>query len=280
MLEDTVNGATNGTTATTGHEPTRDAPAPDAPTPDAPTLRGAAPTIRLLTSADEMGAVSRVLQQVWGTVAPIVTTEMLMAISHSGGYVAAAIDDEGHALGASVALLARHHGDDALHSHITGVLPGVRGTGAGRLLKLHQRAWARERNIDWIVWTFDPLVRRNAWFNLAVLGAEIDAYLPSFYGTMTDAINAGDESDRLLVAWHTPTGAPTTVRDASDHRTAAQTTARVATPDDIVALRRTDPAAARSWRHRVRDELIAALGRGDRVIGFSRSGDYVFGSGE
>ena len=52
-----------------------------------------------------------------------------------------------------------------------------------------------------IVWTFDPLVARNAWFNLARLGALPTGYLEDFYGPMTDAINAGMASDRLLLTW-------------------------------------------------------------------------------
>ena len=163
--------------------------------------------IRILHAAPEMSSVVDVFQQVWGSVTEIVRLEMLMAISHAGGYVAAAYDmsqgerDRGRIVGASVALLATHGGKPALHSHVTGILPGVRSSGLGRAMKLHQQQWARERDIEWIVWTFDPLVRRNAWFNIAVLGAEAHQYLPDFYGTMTDAINAGDTSDRLLVAW-------------------------------------------------------------------------------
>ena len=41
--------------------------------------------------------------------------------------------------------LARHLDQPALHSHLTGILPGVRRTGLGRAMKLHQRAWAAER---------------------------------------------------------------------------------------------------------------------------------------
>ena len=50
-------------------------------------------------------------------------------------------------------------------------------------------------------WTFDPLVARNAWFNLGKLGAVADAFGRAFYGEMTDEINAGDRSDRLVVRW-------------------------------------------------------------------------------
>ena len=40
-------------------------------------------------------------------------------------------------------------------------------------MKLHQRAWAAASGLTWITWTFDPLVRRNAWFNIEVLGAHV-----------------------------------------------------------------------------------------------------------
>ena len=52
--------------------------------------------------------------------------------------------------------------DPALHSHITGVAPGGQHRGIGFALKLHQRAWALARAVPVIVWTFDPLVARNA----------------------------------------------------------------------------------------------------------------------
>src|ERR687886_297223 len=89
----------------------------------------------------------------------------------------------------------------ALHSHITGVAPTDAHRGIGFALKLHQRAWALARGVRLVVWTFDPLVARNAWFNLAKLGALPTAYLESFYGAMSDGINAGEESDRVLVDW-------------------------------------------------------------------------------
>lgn len=238
--------------------------------------------IRLLTDADDMVIIGEVFQQVWGSMTELVRLEMLMAVSHAGGYVVGAFDTSrrndhhpnGQILGASVALLATHQGQPALHSHVTGILPGARSTGLGRAMKLHQQSWARERGIEWIVWTFDPLVRRNAWFNIAILGAEVHEYLPRFYGTMTDAINAGDESDRLLVAWSTATDATAPVRDG----TGGAEHSLIPTPDDIVTLRRTDPAAVTTWRASSRKALTAALDSGRHVVGFTRDGEYVIGS--
>ncbi len=224
--------------------------------------------IRTLETAGDMAAIGTVFQQVWGTATPIVTVELLMAISHAGGYVAGAFES-GNAVGASFGFLADHQGGRALHSHVTGILPGVQHGGVGRAMKNHQRAWAAERGIDWIVWTFDPLVRRNAWFNIEVIGAHVTEYLRNFYGTMTDSINAHDESDRLVVAWPTSDDVS---RPAPD--TAAETTL-VETPDDIVVLRRTDPAEAAAWRLRLRDQLEPLLVAGGRVVGFTREGSYV-----
>jgi len=228
--------------------------------------------IRTVSEISELTEVGNVLQQVWGTSVPLVNVELLAAIAHTGGYVAGAFDGY-RMVGASVGFLAHHHGEWALHSHVTGVVDAMRHGGIGQAVKLHQRAWAAERSLDWITWTFDPLVRRNAWFNIAILGADVDAYLPSFYGTMTDAINVGDESDRLMMAWHVTAPLPSGPRDgcgAADPRL-------VPTPPDIVELRRADPPAVGRWRTATREALTGALDTGHRVVGFTRDGDYVIG---
>jgi len=243
--------------------------------------RGSAPLpdieIRNLARAEEMVDAVEVFKRVWGSPTELVRLEMMMAISHSGGYVSAAFDtggDEGDTiLGASIAILAHYRGEHALHSHVTGILPGVQHSGLGRAMKLHQAAWAAERGIDWIVWTFDPLVRRNAWFNIAVLGVEVHGYLQSFYGEMTDAINAGDESDRLLVAWHVPSAGSGATRDGAG----ADDAELVPTPEDIVELRQTHPAEVARWRRATRDALAGALDDGRPVVGFTRAGEYVIG---
>jgi predicted GNAT superfamily acetyltransferase len=226
-------------------------------------------SIRTLEAADEMSAAVTVFQQVWGSATPLVGVELLCAIAHSGGYVAAAYD-AGNIIGASFGFLARHHGDDALHSHVTGILPGVQHSGIGRTMKNHQREWAAERNLTWVTWTFDPLVRRNAWFNIEVLGARVADYLVDFYGPMTDALNSHDETDRLLIAWPVR-GETSGPRPA----TATDDLTRVPTPDDVVILRRTDPRAAAEWRRRVRNELGGPLAAGGSVVGFTREGEYL-----
>ena len=89
-----------------------------------------------------------------------------------------------------------------LHSHMAAVLDPFRDQHIGTALKMHQRVWALDHGIDTIVWTFDPLVRRNARVNLLKLGVEVDGFEVDFYGSMDDGINSGDPTDRLFAWWH------------------------------------------------------------------------------
>jgi predicted GNAT superfamily acetyltransferase len=177
----------------------------------------------------------------------------MRAIEHAGGYVVGAYAGD-RLLAASTAFA----GFDAdlrptLHSHVTGVLPDGQGRGIGRALKLHQRAWAVERGIAAITWTFDPLVRRNAWFNLNVLGAVGVEYLVDFYGPMHDGLNAGQPTDRLFCRWDLAPGAAAAP---------AEPGVVVPLPEDVEQLRRTDPDAAAEWRLAVRDAVVRAMSDG------------------
>lgn len=232
--------------------------------------------IRILHQPGELAEVDGLFQQIWGTSGAVVHVDLLRAVAYAGGYVAGAFDEQDgrHLVGASFGFLADHDGARALHSHITGILPGVQHAGVGRALKDHQRAWAAERGIEWITWTFDPLVRRNAWFNIEVLGAEVAEYVDDFYGRMHDSLNGGTASDRLVMAWRTSGPLPDRADD-SDARPARAGLVEVATPDDIVVLRRTAPGEADAWRQRMRDELGGRLAAGARVVGFTRAGAYL-----
>jgi predicted GNAT superfamily acetyltransferase len=150
-----------------------------------------------------------------------------------------------------------------LHSHMLAVNPGRQARGIGRALKLAQRAWALDRGLETMRWTFDPLIARNAHFNLNVLGAVADRFHRHYYGDMADRINRGEQTDRLEVVWHL----------SPDRASAAgQVVDRVKIPPDHVSLRRDDPAAAADWRARVADRLEEALAGGLAIGGFDRTG--------
>ncbi|MEU8172461.1 GNAT family N-acetyltransferase [Microbispora hainanensis] len=244
-----------------------------------------------LRTIAEFERVVRLFDGIWHPEPwnPPITAELMRALSHAGGYVSGAFDGR-DLVGAAVAFLAAPAGQ-ALHSHVTGAVR----PGAGFALKLHQRAWALERGLSRITWTFDPLVRRNAHFNLAKLAALPEEYLPDFYGPMGDAVNAGDESDRVLLAWRLDDPRVARACDGLPHRPAgadgavAVLTERgglpvalpadgpavlVAVPADVETLRRTAPETAKAWRQAVRDVLGGLMARGRAVTGFA-GGCYV-----
>lgn len=257
----------------------------------------AEPDVRIVP-LDDLDALRRALdlvRDIWAyrpDDSPF-NVDLLRALSHAGNYVVGAFDGEA-LVGVCIAFLGLHDGRPYLHSHMLGVALAAQGRNVGYALKQHQRAWARERNIDAVAWTFDPLVRRNAAFNLVKLGAAIVDYYPSFYGAMSDGVNAGDESDRCLVWWEVGGDEVRTPPPSDDEPVAVAVleadvdgnprptspaedvdTLSAWVPPDIVALRRTDPAAARAWRHALRDTFGHALQHGYRAETITRSGRYI-----
>jgi predicted GNAT superfamily acetyltransferase len=252
--------------------------------------------VRPLTATAELTAAGDLFRDLWQ--APF-DDHILRAFVLSGNYVAGAFDAGEHLVAASVAF-ATIGPEPELHSHITGVATSQRRTGVGLVMKLHQRHWALERDIELITWTFDPLIRRNAKFNLSRLGATAEGYLENVYGDTDDALNGRGESDRLLVRWRlsdeavvtatagtprrvsVPPGFVVALRPGSDDLP-MKTTGPEAIPvgftcrvlQDIEALRVTNPEAANAWRLAVRELLGGSLARGCRLLGLSDDGDYV-----
>ncbi|MFC6345542.1 GNAT family N-acetyltransferase, partial [Nocardioides hankookensis] len=156
--------------------------------------------MREVADLAELAAVVALYADIWGRDAnPPMTLELLRAFTKAGNYVGGAFEGD-RLVGACVGFF-HAPAEDALHSHIAGVAGDVLGRHVGFALKLHQRAWAMLRGVSEIAWTFDPLVSRNAYFNLVKLAARPAEYLPNFYGAMLDTLNGDDDSDRLLVRW-------------------------------------------------------------------------------
>ena len=199
-----------------------------------------------------------------------ITPNLLQAMVHSGSYLSGAfIDDK--IIGAAFAFPATNDGLH-LHSHMTAVLPEFRDKGVGYALKIDQWNWAKKKNYSHLTWTFDPLVRRNAKLNVVKLGVDISAYYPNFYGAMPDALNAGDESDRLMVLWHTDKDEPKARTLISDPN---PDDILIEIPEDIVAIRSRNQSESMKWRRQVREQFIAVFKKKGKVIGFSANNEYV-----
>ncbi|GGU72986.1 hypothetical protein GCM10010260_00800 [Streptomyces filipinensis] len=246
-------------------------------------------TIRTVQDVARLAAVADYFSDVWQTprTAPPYPAEVLHSLVHAGGAVHAAYDGQRLA-GASVAVLGPEHS--------TYSLVAAADRGLGHAVKLAQRDWAAGRGARTMRWTFDPLVGRNARFNLAKLGAVGTEYLVDFYGPMTDGVNDGDESDRLTVTWDlTAAGASSPYEDEAEaeagacgpvvrrapdgdplaRRDPAGRHVWCRVPEDIVKLRAAEPALALRWRHAVRDVLLDAFTEGFRATGMSRDGWYT-----
>src|SRR3954452_15082581 len=161
-------------------------------------VSSAAVAVRTLDRIADITQAESLFAATWPGQPPA-TAGLMRALEHAGGYVAGAYAGD-TMVGAAAAFLASHP-TPGLHSHVTAVTSAARGRGVGYAIKTHQRAWAAEHGLQSVTWTFDPLVRRNAWFNIGKLGAGIAEYLVDFYGRMDDGINDGDESDRLFAVW-------------------------------------------------------------------------------
>ena len=227
--------------------------------------------VRQLDSLSDQNQGRAVFDKTWAMEAGTeITPNLLQAMVHSGAYLSGAfIGDK--CVGAAFAFPATTEGLH-LHSHMTAVLDDYRDQGIGYALKIDQWQWAKKNNYKEITWTFDPLVARNAKLNLIKLGVDISAYYPNFYGDMPDALNAGDESDRVMASWKV-------VGDQSVPRSVtldlSDSDILIKIPEDIVVIRSKDKSENLKWRHKVREEFMRAFEKGGKVVGFSANNEYV-----
>ncbi|WP_223863202.1 chorismate synthase [Streptomyces sp. 5-10] len=256
--------------------------------------RAAGVAVRTVHDVAGVQAVADFFAEVWRLprTNPPYPAEVLHSIVHAGGAVHAAYTTGpgGERLsGAAVAVFGPPAGREA-YSLVAAATASDRGV--GHAVKQAQRGWALERGAHTMRWTFDPLVARNARFNLVKLGAVGAEYLVDLYGPMNDGVNDGDESDRLTARWDLlarPAPAPDPADDTDDRSAApvvrhapdgGPLAARHAdrlwcrVPGDVVALRTADPALALRWRHAVREVFTEAYAEGFRATAMSRDGWY------
>lgn len=264
----------------------------------------------IVTHEDRVAAAA-LYADIWGlpvTESPV-PADLMVSITHAGGCVLGAWSPHGELVGSTVGFTGGP-GSDSLFSYIAGVAASAAGQGLGRQLKLAQRAWALERGVTSMVWTYDPLIRRNAHFNLDRLGAQVVDFRTDYYPPMHDAVNRGDLTDRFVVRWdlgaepggravlekaapenavaspvaladgpggprHLPLSAVplTTLTNAAS---SPPTVVLAEIPADIEGLRRTDPALGMQWRLAARAAFTELFAAGLRPVGVDDTGHYVF----
>jgi predicted GNAT superfamily acetyltransferase len=256
------------------------------------------PDIRVLTTPAEFNRLPDLEVAVWGLPArDVVSGNIVRAITLNGGVAHGAYNGD-LMIGMSLALPAFRSRKRLLWSHMAGVLPEYQGQGIGFALKQAQRTWALNHGYGEMRWTFDPLQRGNAHFNLHLLGCYAETYYVDFYGKMEDAINVSAPTDRLEAVWKLKDERVTQLAAGNlpaEFRSEITTiilrnldsVPASALPDDVLGeadlfieiLRRARELTHTQmieWRLALRDALQLAFASGYRIIDLVERNDQVY----
>ena len=274
-------------------------------------------SLHILEEAHEMHAIERLQSQVWpDSERDVVPAHLLLTAAHNGGLVIGAYPDadssgtgeQGEPVGFVFGFPGFYSTPDGPRlkhcSHMLGVRADYRSRGLGFALKRAQWQMVRHQGLDLVTWTYDPLLSRNAYLNIARLGAVCSTYHTDLYGEMRDALNAGLPSDRFQVDWwvntqrvhHRLSSKPRRSLDLANFLAAgarilnpstpgdgrwAQPAEEVDLPEDereavllvelpadFLALKADDFEVARAWRYHLRKLFQGLFERGYLVTDF------------
>lgn len=246
--------------------------------------------IRPLTSLADFTACVALQRTIWGDAFDVVGTAILQISAHLGGIVAGAFDEDERLCGFVFGLTGLDDDDNVVHwSHMLAVRLELRDAGVGRHLKEYQRRELARRKIGCMYWTFDPLIAKNAHFNLNVLGARVVRFAPDMYGNTGSALHHGLATDRLVVACDTtapPRNGPIMFDDIDAHTPvlsvehsnsgapppdiASAPRLRLEIPTDFAQLLADSPSEARTWHTATRERFQWALANHFSVTGLRR----------
>lgn len=160
--------------------------------------------IRQIDNYDDLSGIEALQTAIWQFEPMAVTPRhVFIAAIRSGGLVLTAYDDQDTLIGFALAFRGERQGQAVLYSHLVGILPSMQSHGVGYILKMRQREHAMEQGLEAIVWTFDPLLAKNACLNLQKLGGRVYTFIPNAYGASAFKIfGDGFLTHRFEVFWH------------------------------------------------------------------------------
>ena len=249
--------------------------------------------IRHVRTHDEFEQCVELQAATWGAdFRESVPATILKITQRLGGVTAGAFAPDGALLGFVFGVTGIEHGSIVHWSDMLAVDARAQNHGIGRELKKFQRDAVRAIGATRMYWTFDPLVARNAHFNLNRLGAHVGEYVENMYGADTgSALHSGLGTDRFVAVWpldgangddasrRAPVGAEwraAPILNAADGSTAdlraladaPPERARVEVPGDIRALQNGRIEEAVKWRQSTRQALKWALAHGYSIEQF------------
>jgi len=221
-------------------------------------------SIRPLDGPEDFQRAERVQIETWGYRDIDVVPSAIFSVARNFGGQALGAMDGDLMVGFALSFGACEHGHPHLHSHMVAVVPGYQNRGLGRLIKLAQREDALRRGIRQIVWTFDPLQARNAYFNIARLGGIGVRYMPNLYGKTSSPLHGGMPTDRLLIEWNLDNPIVSGVLNGVPRARAADAIAIT-----VPVISNDQPNASRlADQSRLREQLMALLSDGFVITDF------------
>lgn len=250
-------------------------------------------TIRDLTTLEEYSECVDLQEETWGRgFSERVPGAILRVSQKIGGVTAGAFDGNGRMIGFVFGMTGIRDGQPAHWSDMLAVREEARGRHIGDRLKHYQREKCISLGVQTMLWTADPLVARNAHFNINRLGARPVEYVENIYGANTGSTLHGElPTDRFVYAWALTAASPAPGQDvpgsgddqlplanpiAADGCPAYDPDAtgpvvRVQVPHDLVAVQQAGFDGAMRWRLSVRASFNAHFARGLTVVRFARA---------
>ena len=164
----------------------------------------------------------------------------------------------------------------AFYSHMTAVDQEYQSLGIGARLKWAQRERSLAVGVEYIKWTYQPVLARNAHFNIERLGVTIETYMPNFYGTGAEANESkiqvmNVDSDRFFADWHLNSPKVVALSKGEKYAEPGTVARTIAIPPDWNTLVVEDTKTAIAEQERIKRECLEAFAEGLIVRGFERS---------
>ena len=243
-------------------------------------------TIRECVSVDDFKQCIELEREVWhDDDIGIMPIRLYMISKTCNAPTIGAFDAAGRLVGfvhTSLALLGRHV---VYHSHLAAVVEGLRHRDIGYRMKLAQREHALLVGIPLIIWTFDPLLSRNAHLNINKLGAIIRRYEVNYYSKgFSIVFDSNVPSDRIFAEWWLASPHVKSVLEGS-LPSVDEVRGSVEIPEEVTAVREASLEEHLKWRLAVREEFQREFAAGNIVRAFVREpekkrGRYIFGADE
>lgn len=258
--------------------------------------------IRPINRLTDLRKCHEIQRATWGfTDLMVFPYTQLISAAHNGGVLLGAYDGP-NLVGFVYGYLGMSGAKLYLFSQRMGVLPNYQSQGIGMQLKLAQRDQMLRRGIDLIVWTYDPLLGKNATLNIEKLGGIVRHYARDIYGAVNNPLQVGLSTDRLLVEWelmsdrvrerlrsNQPRPKAEDWIEANEHPFVNYVTWEgnlprpmasdlemkddvilVQIPPDLNAIKKMDLNIARGWRESTRDIFETYFRLGYVMTGFAR----------